>query len=142
MIPRRGGLFERNYAAGAAARSESGGRTVVRSAGAKAAEQHELDIQQILTAQEIGIRWGDNVGPVVTFDYRAALCPIEVLVPLREPPLAVAWCSCQDVNVPSSGIEGNARVRWSWLAGAIRIHNIDVTNTSHTYKVTLGILKG
>ena len=106
------------------------------------ATQFLRDVRQILRGTEVGIRWVDNVGPVATLEYVDADAPFDVRVDLKEAPLAVVWVRAQDITTPANGIDGLVRVRWSWVNGMLRIHDIDVTNTSNRYAVTLGLLKG
>jgi hypothetical protein len=97
-------------------------------------------VRQVLTAAEVGLRWGDNVGPEITMRYLASRAPIDVATSLRERPRAVLVLEA--VNRSDGVSESGCRVVWSWRGSAIRIESIDVSDTSDEYDVTLGVLKG
>lgn len=100
------------------------------------------DVQQILRAAEVGQRWADNIGPVVTFRYLAARAPfdVETKTPGGVAPHAVLVLRA--VNRDDATIESGCRVAWKWGRGRVVVSAIDVTDTADEYDVTLGILLG
>lgn len=98
------------------------------------------DVGQVLRASEVGIRWRDNVGPVLTFRYLATRAPIAVSVPATSAPLGVLVLRAE--NRDTSEIESDCRVIWRWGRGTIVVNAIDVSNTGDEYDVTLGLLQG
>ena len=100
----------------------------------------ERDMQQILTAAEVGLRWADNVGPVATFRYLATRAPIRVVVSATTKPFAVVVLRA--VNRSTLSTESGCRIAWRWGAGTVDVTAIDVIDTAAEYDVTIGVLKG
>lgn len=97
------------------------------------------DVQQILTAAEVGLRWPDNVGQVVTFRYLATRAPVRVVVSTLAAPLSVFVLRA--VNRSTLAIESGCRITWRWGRGTVDVSAIDVSDTAAEYDVTVGILQ-
>lgn len=96
------------------------------------------DVRQILRASEVGIRWADNVGPVLTFRYLASRAPVRVATRVRTAPLSVVVLRAE--NRTTLAIESGCRVTWRWGNGTIDVNSLDVSDPSAEYEVKLGLL--
>lgn len=94
------------------------------------------DVRAILTR---GLRWSDQIGPLVTLRYSGSGAPYEVAVATQ--PLAVLCLAATKRGDPSR-TESGARVVWSWAGGRLRIHAVGLTSAVDEYDVTLGTLQG
>lgn len=96
------------------------------------------DVRQILRASEVGIRWADNIGPVVQFQYRGGRAPYRVRVRAKAPPQAVFVLRA--FNHAGLTVESGCRVTWKWGNGTLDVKQIDVTDPLALYEVTLGLM--
>lgn len=102
---------------------------------------HARDVRQILTSEEVGLRWADNVGPIVRLRYVHGDAPIDVDAGrLKARPASVIVLRA--VHLGDLSEESGCRVRWRWRGRLLRIESIDVSDTSSSYDVELGLLKG
>lgn len=96
------------------------------------------DVRAILTR---GFRWADQVGELVAMRYDGDEAPYDVRVSTTTRPLAVL-CLAATKRGDQSQTESGARVKWSWLNGSVRIHEVDLSSATDEYDVILGILQG
>jgi hypothetical protein len=98
------------------------------------------DLYQVLNAVAGGLRWSDNIAPLITFRYDGDLVPIQVRGP-QTAPLAVLCLRAVKLTDQST-TESGARVTWSHSGTVLRIHAIDLTSSTEAYDVHLGVLMG
>lgn len=98
------------------------------------------DVGQVLRASDIGIRWGDNVGPTVTMTYSTPRAPFTLTVPATSTPLGVFVLRAK--NKGNNEVESGCRVTWRHGHGTLVVTEIDVSNPAAEYDVTLGFLMG
>lgn len=99
-------------------------------------------LRRILTVGEEGIRWADNVGPVVTYDHLGDDLPIRVRVPVTDEPLSLCVLRVVTRDQGDGFRSSWNRIGWYWRGGEIEITSLDDVNSSTFYRVTLGLLMG
>lgn len=96
------------------------------------------EVRQILTANEGGMRWADNIGPLVTYRALGTAVDTRVKVSVSRAPLAVL---CLSAKSESGFVNTGNQVGWTWGNGAIVVSSI--TNLAGVeYEITLGLLMG
>lgn len=94
-------------------------------------------VRQVLSADDVGIRFADQVGPEVTLTWLASRAPIDVLTPLRDPPAEVRVRAARRAD--SGAIESGCRITWEWRGGSLRVLAIDLNTALTEYTVILGL---
>jgi hypothetical protein len=100
------------------------------------------DVQQVLRAAEIGLRWADNVGPVATLRYYDPTNSLtfDVDSSAKSPPLSIVVLRAE--NLTDRTIESGCRITWRWGRERIVVEAIDVSAIDDEYDVTLGLWMG
>lgn len=102
------------------------------------------EARALLTANEVGLRWSDNIGPVVVAQFNSDDLPITYPVPgLSAEPAAVVLLKSRrlDGTNPDRRL-GGLPVEWRWRAGEVEVTGIAGVVGSVDYEITLGVLRG
>lgn len=102
-------------------------------------DKYLRDVHRVLSQEEVGIRWADQVSEVITFRYPPGTSSVDVLTTLKEKPLSAVVLSAWNRNTGRN--ESFARIEWTWLSGSIRVHSVDVTTPADDYDVTIGFVR-
>lgn len=98
-------------------------------------------LAQILDTGSVGLRWADNIGPVSEpFDYLDAQAPYDVAVPGLSAPPFLVLAVVENKDDPTEPKMAHFPA-WTWAAGKVRVHSIDVTTTAETYRVRLATVR-
>lgn len=109
-----------------------------------ALEKWARDVRRVLSTEgDGGIRWADQIGPVIEYDHIPDNEPIRVRLGETRRPRAVFILDAT-VDTPTAvGLHlSNCSLQWRWEGSELVISNVDeFTSGSATYRVTLGILR-
>jgi len=103
-------------------------------------DRYLRDVRQILSVADVGLRFGDNVGPVYSFRYLASAAPVDVATGEHGPPLAVVCLAASNRTDSTQGTDTGARIRWQWRGGGVvRVFAVDVSAPADEYDVKIGV---
>lgn len=100
------------------------------------------DVRRILTSGEEGVRLGENLGRLVTFEYRGVDGPFRVKAPTSEEPSGVYLVRAVVKDGDDAFRQSGNRVGFYWRGGDVEVTVIDDLNTTTLYTVTLLLLYG
>lgn len=98
-------------------------------------------MRQVHRVEEGGHRMAEHLWPVVRFEYSDARTPIDVAVPLTEPPLAVRVLDLVDQDRANPTRRSGVALQWTWRSGVVRVSDVDVPTAANTYDVTIELVR-
>lgn len=97
------------------------------------------DVAEALRADERGLVWADNVGPVIEYAHDNADTPYQHTLDLPEAPASVIVLRAQ---TPAGTFISGGAVEWSYSNGVLSVGELGALTSGTSYDVRLGVLKG